>query len=169
MQENPILNWAFPMATYSVSCVGAKLTLDTDQQTVTIQRDPNVLMALPAETVCRIHPGKGPEHTFQDFGYGHGTGMIKFLYPGCPAGGDILLGHTTHENIVQYKGRAANDAKAFWMRSTPCSKPLGKSNPSIFPSKKEPCGSFLFPSGRPLSTAAFLFVAAKYLQPQPKP
>ena len=27
--------------------------------------------------------------------------------------GDILLGHTTHENIVQYKGRAANDAKAF--------------------------------------------------------
>ena len=42
------------MATYSVSCVGAKLTLDTDQQTVTIQRDPNVLMALPAETVLPV-------------------------------------------------------------------------------------------------------------------
>ena len=101
------------MATYSVSCVGAKLTLDTDQQTVTIQRDPNVLMALPAETVLPVSTLEKAEHKFQDFGYGHGTGMIKFLYPGCPAGGDILLGHTTHENIVQYKGRAANDAKAF--------------------------------------------------------
>lgn len=101
------------MATYSVSCVGATLTLDTDQQTVTIQRDPNVLMALPAETVLPVSTLEKAEHKFQDFGYGHGTGMIKFLYPGCPAGGDILLGHTTHENIVQYKGRAANDAKAF--------------------------------------------------------
>ncbi len=101
------------MATYSVSCVGATLTLDTDQQTVTIQRDPNVLMALPAETVLPVSTLEKAEHKFQDFGYGHGTGMIKFLYPGCPAGGDILLGHTTNENIVQYKGRAAKDAKAF--------------------------------------------------------
>ena len=46
------------MATYSVSCVGAKLTLDTDQQTVTIQRDPNVLMALPAETVLPVSTWK---------------------------------------------------------------------------------------------------------------
>lgn len=101
------------MAMYTVSCVGAKLTLDTDQKTVTIQRDPQVLMALPAETVWPVSDLENVEHKFQDFGYGHGTGMIKFLYPGCPAGGDMLLGHTTHENIVQYKGRAADDAKAF--------------------------------------------------------
>lgn len=53
------------MATYSVSCVGAKLTLDTDQQTVTIQRDPNVLMALPAETVLPYPPWKRRSISFR--------------------------------------------------------------------------------------------------------
>lgn len=101
------------MATYSVSCVGATLTLDTDQMTVKIVRDPRVIASLPAETELPVSSLESVEHSFQDFGYGHGTGMIKLIYPGCPAGGDMLLGHTTHENIVQYKGRADKDAKAF--------------------------------------------------------
>ena len=100
------------MATYTVSCVGATLSLDPDQNLIKITRDPKVLAALPAETDIPVANLESVEHKFQDFGYSHGTGIFKFIYPGCPAGGDMFLGHTTNENIVQYKGRAANDAKA---------------------------------------------------------
>ena len=76
-----------------------------------------VLAALPAETDIPVANLESVEHKFQDFGYSHGTGIFKFIYPGCPAGGDMFLGHTTNENIVQYKGRPPTTPKLCWTRS----------------------------------------------------
>ena len=40
--------------------------------------------------------------------------MLKFIYPGCPPGGDmLLLGATTNENIVQYKASHKDEMDAF--------------------------------------------------------
>ncbi len=159
------MNWAFPMATYSVSCVGAKLTLDTDPANRHHPARSQRPRPAGQKPFCPYPPWKGRSIRFRISAMAMAP-MIKFLYPGCPAGGDILLGHTTHENsrAIQ-RPRSKRRQSVFGCAQRPALSRSAKSNPSIFHQKRA-CGSFLFPSGRPLSTGSFPLRRGKYLQPQ---
>lgn len=95
------------MAVYTVSCTETKLILDTDAGVLKITRNARIGLQLPAETVIPLDQITSIENQYMDFGLAiRGSGSLKVIYPGCPAGGDMLLGYTTHENMVQYKAKA---------------------------------------------------------------
>jgi hypothetical protein len=100
------------MAHYTVSCAEATLTMDTDAGNIVIKRSGRNGLNLPALSEFRLADIAAVEHQYTSFMPGKGTGTIKFVYPGCPEGGDMLMGFTTHENMVQYKGNRKADADA---------------------------------------------------------
>lgn len=103
------------MPVYKVGCVQGKLTLDTDNDLITIKRNPELKLPLPETTEIKASEVTGLENNYQTYGIKwKGTGMLKFIYPGCPPGGDmLLLGATTNENIVQYKASHKDEMDAF--------------------------------------------------------
>ena len=103
------------MAIYNVGCVGAKLSLDTDNDLITIKRNSQMGLSLPETTEIKASEVTNIENQYQTYGIKwKGTGMLKFVYPGCPPGGDmVLLGATTNENIVQYKASHLDEMDSF--------------------------------------------------------
>jgi hypothetical protein len=64
-------------------------------------------------TEIKISELTGVEHRFVGAVVADGSGTYKFLYPGCPAGGDLLTGYSTNENMALYSGRHKKEADAF--------------------------------------------------------
>ena len=99
------------MAVYQMSCSDAKLVMDTDKDLITITRTNRYGMKLPPVTEIKLSSVTAYEEQYLTYGIeSKGSGGIKIVYPGCPAGGDLIVGFTTHENIIQYKAPARADA-----------------------------------------------------------
>jgi len=102
------------MPIYQVACADAKLTMDTDKDSITITRSSRYQLNLPSVTEIKLSEVTAIEYEYLTYGIeAKGTGAIKFQYPGCPQGGDLLMGFATHENIVQYKAPSKADANKF--------------------------------------------------------
>ncbi len=99
------------MAVYQVACSDAKLILDTDKGLITITRSNRYGTKLPPVTEIKLSEVTAYEEQYLTYGIeSKGSGAIKFVYPGCPSGGDLIMGFSTHENYVQYKAPARADA-----------------------------------------------------------
>jgi len=101
------------MALYEVGCTEATLRMDTEEDLIIIERKNRIQLNLPPKTEIKISELTGVEHRFFGAIETRGTGTYKFLYPGCPQGGDMLTGFSTHENMVQYSGKHKKEADAF--------------------------------------------------------
>ena len=101
------------MAVYEVACTDATLRMDTETDLITIDRKGRMPINMPPVTEIKIGALTKIEHKFFGAIETRGSGGYKFLYPGCPEGGDLLTGFSTHENIVQYTGKHKKEADAF--------------------------------------------------------
>ncbi len=99
------------MAVYQVACADAKMAMDTDKGLITITRSNRYGTNMPPVTEIKLSEVTGVEDQYLTYGVeSKGSGAIKFIYPGCKPGGDLMFGFTTHENIIQYKAPSRADA-----------------------------------------------------------
>jgi hypothetical protein len=101
------------VAVYQVACTDATLTMDTGTGLITIDRKGKMPFNMPARTEIKIGDLTKIEHKFFGAIESRGSGGYKFIYPGCPEGGDLLTGFSSHENIVQYSGKHKKEADDF--------------------------------------------------------
>ncbi len=101
------------MAIYKLSCTNLELLVDTDEQKIVIHRTQYFEGKFPQETIINFKDlinVYNEELSFDVFN-SKGTGTIKFEYPGCPEGGDIIFDALDYENMVQYKMKYSAEAK----------------------------------------------------------
>lgn len=107
------------MAIYEVGCTEATLRMDTERDLITIERKNRIQFQLPPLTEIKISEVMQVEHRFFGAMESKGTGTFKFIYPGCPSGGNAITGFSTNENMVQYSGKHKLEAATFYAALKP--------------------------------------------------
>ncbi len=84
------------MAVVTLSCTGATVTLDTDKDVIAIERDARYPTELPPVTNLKLSDITAVKHKFTGYSIpSRATGIIRFVYPDCPTGGDLLTSFAT--------------------------------------------------------------------------
>jgi len=103
------------MARHEFPCTDAKVIVDTDANTVTIERSKIINKNIPQTTVIPLDQITAVETKSASFNIGNmpkGNVNVRLHYPGGATAGNLLVDVFNYDNTFQYKFKMAKEVDA---------------------------------------------------------